>query len=706
MNKKKIVIIGGGLSSFTSAFYLTQVPNWQEKYEISIYQLGWRCGGKGASGVNKNIGYRIEEHGLHLWMGFYENAFRMMQNIYTQLNRNPNLPLSSFEKAFKGQPFMIFAENVKSQWRDWQINFPILPGKPGQSDLPNFEGIFDIWFDFIIDQIKNIVWNNDEEKPKEEAPHGFFGEVSEWFHEKATAFDDWLDHAFFVVFEKMLRLARFLVLSIDDSRSKIVQALNAIRKWFWDKIGHLVEGNDTVRRAWIILDFFTAVFTGLCEDNALTVQDGKFSLDFDILNTYDYIEWLEKNGADKDLTIPSPLVKSMYDGPFAFLKGDVNQPNIEAGTILRIFFRLAFTCKENVVWRMQAGMGDTIFAPAYQLLKNAGVNFHFFQPARKIHLNEQKDEIESIEIGVQARTNGEYNPLFNVNDLDCWPSEPLIDQIIPEDQEIVKTHDLESYWNNLPDRDTKTLMKGVDFDEVILGCSIESLKGLADEIIDSNENWQYMMKEIKTVSTQAFQLWLNQSAEELGIDDQKLLSSYTEPVDTFSAMNQLLEREKWTLKNNPKYIAYLCGAMPVDYYPPATDKDFDQKIKQQAKDYFIFYINNHLKHLIPNAFDENGEFKWEYLANEDDLKGMERLSTQYWRGNVSPSELYVLSVKNSSRFRIKTNQTGINNLKITGDWIQNGMNAGFVEGGVTSGMLTAEAVSGCDFDIIGLDWCK
>ena len=29
---------------------LTQLPNWNDDYEITVYQMGWRLGGKGASG--------------------------------------------------------------------------------------------------------------------------------------------------------------------------------------------------------------------------------------------------------------------------------------------------------------------------------------------------------------------------------------------------------------------------------------------------------------------------------------------------------------------------------------------------------------------------------------------------------------------------------------------------------------------------------
>ena len=70
--KTKIAILGGGLSSITAAYELTQRPEDREKYDITIYQMGWRIGGKGASGRNREYGDRIEEHGLHIGL---PNAF-------------------------------------------------------------------------------------------------------------------------------------------------------------------------------------------------------------------------------------------------------------------------------------------------------------------------------------------------------------------------------------------------------------------------------------------------------------------------------------------------------------------------------------------------------------------------------------------------------------------------------------------------------
>ena len=49
------------MAALTCAFEITDAPDWQDQYDVTVYQLGWRLGGKGASGRGKDG--RIEEHG-------------------------------------------------------------------------------------------------------------------------------------------------------------------------------------------------------------------------------------------------------------------------------------------------------------------------------------------------------------------------------------------------------------------------------------------------------------------------------------------------------------------------------------------------------------------------------------------------------------------------------------------------------------------
>ncbi len=720
MAPKKIAVIGGGLSAMTAVFNITQEPNWKEKYDITIYQMGWRIGGKGASGVNPEYGYRIEEHGLHLWMGFYENAFTMMRQIYGGLNRPIGSPLATFDDAFKGQPYFVFCEHVNNTYVDWKIDFPKPLGIAGDGHVPNAEEIignifymmWEMYRDFknirnagkrtllqrIWDWIKNILGLRNSTNADSRDHHSIIPEFlrEEFFKlekEIATDVESLTEKLFLVLAKMMAQLSRFT--NFDWH----IAVIKNLRKWIWDEIGELVHNDTEARRLWTVIDFCLSMMHGIFNDKVIKLVDGVVKLDFTVINQYDYADWLVRNGADRELTIPSPLVVSMYDGPFAFLKGDKNKPNIEAGTILNIFLRLGFTCKENFVWRMQAGMGDTIFAPAYELLMKEGkAKFKFFHKVKNLKLSDDKKTVDEIEIGVQVNLKTEeYNPLIDVKGLNCWPSHPVYKYI--DDKEaaelITKKINLESQWADWPDRKTITLKRGVDFDEIIMGASLGSMPVIAKELIDASTSWRQMVEKVKTVQTQAYQFWFNKDEKVLQAAGDKLLSTYVEPVDTFCAMNQLLIREQWPTDRQPQYVCYLCGAMPeAKTIPPYSDHTYPAEQYRITRARAAEYIKNDFKHLVPGAYDANSNFNYDYLNVIGDAQGEDRFNEQYFRCNLDPSELYVMSVADSSKFRIKTNESGFDNLFLTGDWIQNGLNAGFVEGAVTSGLLTARAVTG------------
>ena len=105
-------------------------PGWQQRYEsITLYQLGWRLGGKGASG--RGAHERIEEHGLHIWLGFYDNAFRLLRECYDELARDASIPIRSIEDAFERASLFIVQEPRGSGWVPWFAEFPESDEMPG-----------------------------------------------------------------------------------------------------------------------------------------------------------------------------------------------------------------------------------------------------------------------------------------------------------------------------------------------------------------------------------------------------------------------------------------------------------------------------------------------------------------------------------------------------------------------------------------------
>ena len=126
----RVAVVGGGCAALTTAFELTR-PEHEGRYEVTVYQMGWRLGGKGASG--RGVADRIEEHGLHLWMGFYENAFRLMRDCYAERRAAfPDCRFADWQDAFKPAPDVGVADRTPNgTGSSGCAHFPPGHGLPG-----------------------------------------------------------------------------------------------------------------------------------------------------------------------------------------------------------------------------------------------------------------------------------------------------------------------------------------------------------------------------------------------------------------------------------------------------------------------------------------------------------------------------------------------------------------------------------------------
>src|SRR5271165_2097094 len=132
----KVAVIGGGCASMAAAFELTR-PEHEGRYQLTVYQTGWRLGGKGASG--RGPSGRIEEHGLHIWLGFYENAFRLLRECYAELAADPTeFDIGDWRDAFITENYIgLSARSPDDHWHNWSACFLPkhgLPGDPMASD--------------------------------------------------------------------------------------------------------------------------------------------------------------------------------------------------------------------------------------------------------------------------------------------------------------------------------------------------------------------------------------------------------------------------------------------------------------------------------------------------------------------------------------------------------------------------------------------
>ena len=128
--KTKVAVLGGGMGAMTAAFELTE-PHLRGRYEVTVYQPGWRLGGKCASG-RAGRGKRIEEHGLHVWFGFYANAFNMIQRCYEEWSPPGSYPIRTWDAAFKKCNEIVLFEQFKDRWAPWYMCLEPDDEVPGQ----------------------------------------------------------------------------------------------------------------------------------------------------------------------------------------------------------------------------------------------------------------------------------------------------------------------------------------------------------------------------------------------------------------------------------------------------------------------------------------------------------------------------------------------------------------------------------------------
>jgi uncharacterized protein with NAD-binding domain and iron-sulfur cluster len=230
---------------------------------------------------------------------------------------------------------------------------------------------------------------------------------------------------------------------------------------------------------------------------------------------------------------------------------------------------------------------------------------------------------------------------------------------------------------------------GRDFDFVVLGVGVGAIPYVGAELLAANARWREMVAHVKTVATQAFQLWLDADLRELGWTQGSVtLSGFAEPFDTWADMQHLLVREDWPTR--PRGLAYFCSVLPD---APGGPEEQRERVRENA----IRFLNTEAGHLWPDALRAPGEFAWDLLVVPEGRRrpprGPARFATQYWTANVNPSDRYTLALPGTARHRLSPLDADFDNLTVCGDWTDSGFNSGCVEAAVMSGRLAAHALS-------------
>ena len=722
----EVAVIGGGCASIAAAFELTR-PEHRGKYHVTMYQVGWRLGGKGASG--RGPADRIEEHGLHMWLGFYENAFRLMRECYAELDRDPETcPIADWRDAFYPDPFVGMADlGHEGKWLSWTTFFPSAPGQPGDPLSDNNPFTVSAYLARMLGMLRTLLLDVQTRRVAEREPEHFDGEPrvppgadSNWSDGIGATLNRFLKVGYVTSITGLIEaitLLELMLKALPNYPENIVlefveKVTSSARKMFED----LAEKDDDIRYQWEIMDIVLATMTGIFRFGLISDPRG-----FDAIDEYDCREWLRLNGASRR-SLDSAYLRGLYDFALAYENGDKDRPRSAAGQAVRGAVRMLFTYRGQVFWKMRAGMGDVVFTPFYEVLKKRGVTFKFFHRLANIRLapsdslkSGEWPYVEALEFDVQAHIRkkiGEYQPLVDVDGLPCWPSEPHFDQLVNGTRLKREQWQFESHWEQRK-ADELVLRVTEDFDFVVLGVGLGAIPHVCSELVERDQRWRDMVANVKTVASQAFQVWMREDMRELGWDAPPVtISAFKKPFDTWADMEQILATERWA--NRPKSVAYFCGVLP-DVADPSDElrDDYPFKRSLEVRSHAIQFLDQDVHHLWPNAVSDSGGFRWGLLVDPDaavdncskDKADQSGFDSQFWTANVNPSDRYVLSVPGSVKYRISPLDISYDNLTIAGDWTLSGLNSGCVESAVMSGRLAAHAISGLPIlgDIIGYD---
>lgn len=732
--KKKIAVMGGGLGSLSAVYELTDYPDWKDHYDITVYQIGWRLGGKTATGRGKYN--RIEEKGIHIFQGWYDNAFRMVKDAYRlqeEWKLNPQSPLKKWSDAIVPDNSTLFTEwsEREGKWINWPIIFPKDDREPGTDGKAStwelirkilgislqlvvgdpYEKNEDPLTAYLMEQLLDVDQQFGEAQPRnKKKPHWWdkvVREVKKDFHKGMVSVE-------VIMLKRAVRIAdenakkeksQHLGESGVKALEEIVYLFSAFTHWMERIFSHTLHKNDKLRRIVSLIEWVEVTLSGVLADvyNSKTGQ-----LDYENINDYNYLDWLKKHGAS-DWVLDCAPVRFMYTGSFAnLLKGGTGQLAADIG--LRMVM-VSVDYKGCLVWKLAAGTGDTLITPIYQVLKERGVEFKFFHKVLNLHPS-SNGTIDQISMAEQVKLkddSGDYHPFIHVDGLNSWPAHPNYEQL--DSGQAVKLRegeiDLESSWADWNNYREFKLEKGTDFDEVLLGISIAALKHICPEIIDEKPAWKNMVEKVESTQTVQVQIWTKPTLRELGMKTEDWgMKKGSEPNSVIYAnylyswtdMSLIINSENWPESIKPGHLSYWCGTLP-DACPMAPFSSHWFPKTQMARLMGITeqWLYSHGGWLWPNATTRELPQGFDFdlltpLEVDGELTPIQKFYQQFFMINIEPSDRYVLALPGTNKYRLKADESGYSNLFLTGDWIDFGFNVGHMEGAVTAGLKAAQAI--------------
>ena len=668
--KTKIAILGGGISALAAAYELKRLDT-GGTLDITIHQMGWRLGGKCASSRNDRPGmnYRNEEHGLHVLGGWYHNTFEMLRHVYMDWNKLPAVDARPIREAFLPvNGAVLFDEKrflwIKYGWRKLAVRFPDPVGQPG-IDIP----------DLSIARMLRVLARWVQELLENAASSLSLVRLGMRFMRH------WFDISDVVKTLETEVIEQMTDEQLQDAANRVHICATSIASECESMLDNLSEAD---AQLWYEsetennpspADLVTAGLVGAFVIKGMLV-DRLITRGFDYINSEDATAWLRRHGAP-NFVVKSPFVELGYHYAFSYIDGDPNRPDMAAGAALRGYMRMFFGQVGNFFYHFEGGMGDVIVKPFYDVLKAKGVKFEFFSQITRLDLDSTNTQISRVQIRRQAKVKAgrdAYDPLISTpQGLRTWPISPLMDQLELAPGQTRFPDDFEDPFDLDPNDPFEELVAGEDFDLAILAIPGTALTDICQHLIDADPAWRKCLEAMSSCPTVSAQLWTEQTPDELGWGKMPHISTgHVLPLSTWSDMSHLIPLEEAHAPVPFKGHHLLCGPYPI------TD--------ETPRETSLKWLKQHFRDVLPD---------WRYKA--------EQLSerTLYARLNHKPSERYIFAGSGDIEDRLRTDESGLSNLYLCGDWVRNGTDLGWVEGAVTTARQCARAITGVSIRVYG-----
>ncbi|MEM9650525.1 MAG: NAD(P)-binding protein [Actinomycetota bacterium] len=698
--KPTIHILGGGPSGLSAAFHLTSPrfnPGWSDRYDVVVHQLGWRLGGKGATGRNADMGNRIEEHGIHLFGNMYGNSLHMMNDAYDELGDG------DITTEFEPSNAQLVSAFRSGGWVGLGGTLPHNSGSPWEHDsaiasLPHL-------FESFKSAALGILTGRVLARPGMGGPLQTGGTIDLTERLEVAAdltFTGVLDS----ISSELHGLLHHELLPGDhndhgilDHPGPIERLLESVMRGI-EKLEEQLEhenGEIADLAYWITiqLDLLAACVRGTLRHDVLT--EGIDSIDH-----YGYREWLEHNGCH-ERTLASSLPQAIPNTCMSYPMGDTSGlPTMAASAYLTFVLR-QLMAPGDAAYFFRVSTGETIILPIYKTLVERGVRFEFFRKITNLLPSADHTRIDAIEYEQQTTTlHGPYNPIRTLPDgQEVWPDRPDYAQLADGDTWERDGINPESWWTPWTGTNHR-LDLGPD-DKLVVALPPAAQAIVCKEAADLKPGWKTMLEEVRATPTGALQLWTTRTTDELGWPaltgtNRWIGPTFLPPLFAVADFTASLPYETWPKERRPKGLLYFCGALQIpDPIPDFSDHGFPARMKEQMFGQSAQLMMS-LGGLLPRSGD-GGPYPQAMNANslycgaDETATGSNRMRQQYYRANIDPNERYTLSEPGKLQHRLKSWESGYTNVALSSDAIYTGFNIGSFEGSVMSGMLASATLT-------------